>query len=78
MDINLCPLFFSCSNALLRPTTVVHEVSHQHPGTDDHAYEDSSAYASLSASKAMDNAASYATAVRQVYHGGAQGPGLTC
>jgi hypothetical protein len=78
MDVNLCPFFFSCSNALIRPTTIVHEVAHQYPGAEDNAYEDRPAYATLSASDAMDNADSYAVGVRQVYHSGAQGPGLTC
>jgi outer membrane protein OmpA-like peptidoglycan-associated protein len=77
-DINLCPLWFACTNYFLRVATIVHEVSHQYPGTDDYAYEDVAAYATLPAADAMDNAASYATAARQVYHGGRHGPGETC
>ena len=77
-DVNLCPLFFGCGNGLLRPTTVIHEVSHQYPGTEDKAYEDAAAYTTLSPADAMDNAASYATTARQIFFGGAHGPGETC
>lgn len=77
-DVNLCPLFFTCSNGLKRDSTIVHEVSHQYPGTDDKAYEHEAGYATLSSTDAMDNAASYEVFTREVYHNGSHGPGESC
>lgn len=77
-DVNLCPFWFSCGNYFVRVPTIIHEVAHQYPGAVDNAYEDTPAYAGLSATDAMDNADSYAVFVRQVYHGGSHGPGETC
>lgn len=77
-DINMCPLWFNCGNYFKRVSTIVHEVAHQHPGAADQAYEHEGAYASLAPAVAMDNADSYAVATRQIYHGGAHGPGETC
>jgi hypothetical protein len=78
-DINLCPLFFTCVNNLLRITTVVHEVAHKYPGSGaDKAYETEDAYAKLTSAQALDNADSYAVFTRQVFYNGAHGPGETC
>lgn len=74
-DVNICPSWFS-SSYLKRVSTLIHERAHQYPGATDNAYEWSSAYGSLSASDAIDNAESYAVTTRQIYHGGAHGPGI--
>ena len=77
-DVNLCPLWFSCSNYYKRVSTIIHEVAHQHPGADDNAYEHQAAYATLNSADAIDNAASYEVAARQIYYSGSHGPGETC
>jgi Domain of unknown function (DUF4157)/Lysine-specific metallo-endopeptidase len=77
-DINACPLWFSCGNYFKRVSTLIHERAHQFPGATDNAYEWAAAYATLSPSDAIDNAESYAVAARQIFHGGAHGPGETC
>ena len=74
-DVNLCPLWFSCIDYFLRVSTIIHEVAHQNPGADDHAYEWQPAYASLSPADAIDNAEAYAVTARQIYHLGGHGPG---
>jgi hypothetical protein len=76
--VNICPLWFTCANYFKRVSTLIHERAHQYPGATDNAYEWDPAYATLSAANAIDNADSYAVATRQIYHAGAQGPGLTC
>jgi len=77
-DINLCPLFFSCSNSLKTDSTIVHEVAHQYPGAEDIAYERAAAYATLTPADAMNNAESYAVFAREVFYNGSHGPGETC
>ena len=77
-DINVCPGWFSCGNYFTRVSTLIHERAHQYPGATDNAYEWQASYASLSASDAIDNADSYAVAVRQIYHGGKHSPGESC
>jgi hypothetical protein len=77
-DVNICPLWFTCANYFKRVSTLIHERAHQYPGATDNAYEWDPAYATLSAANAIDNADSYAVATRQIYHAGAQGPGLVC
>jgi hypothetical protein len=77
-DINLCPLWFTCTNSRKQIGTIIHEVAHKRPGAEDKAYEWDPAYATLSTADAMDNAESYAVAARQIYHGGSYGPGETC
>jgi hypothetical protein len=74
-DVNLCPLWFVCSDYFTRVTTIIHEVAHQHPGATDNAYEWNPAYGSLSSADAIDNAESYAVTARQIYHMGSHGPG---
>ncbi len=74
-DINVCPRWFNCPDYFKRVSTLIHERAHQHPGANDHAYEWQSSYSSLSSSDAIDNADSYAVAARQIFHGGAEGPG---
>ena len=74
-DIHVCPPWFRCRDYFRRVTTLIHERAHQHPGATDNAYEWEAGYAALSPSDAIDNAESYAVAARQIYHGGARGPG---
>ena len=77
-DINVCPLYFTCGNAMIRVKVFIHERAHQYPGATDNAYEHESSYATLSVADAIDNADSYAVATRQIHFGGAHGPGETC
>jgi hypothetical protein len=77
-DINVCPIWFSCGNYFKRVSTLIHERAHQYPGATDNSYEWEPTYATISASAAINNAESYAVATRQIYHGGAYGPGLHC
>jgi hypothetical protein len=72
--IHVCPLWFT-SEYFSRVQTLVHERAHQHPGATDNAYDWQSSYATLSPADAIDNADSYAVAARQIFHGGAHGPG---
>ncbi len=77
-DVNLCPRFFTCGNAYVRYSTIIHEVSHKEPGTSDKGYEDTPDYATLSTEDAIDNADSYEAFIRQVYFNGSHGPGEKC
>jgi hypothetical protein len=77
-DINVCPGWFDCNNYFIRVKALIHERAHQYPGAGDRSYEDQPTYATISASDAIDNADSYAVAARQIYHGGAHGPGEGC
>lgn len=73
-DIHVCPPWFR-ENYYNRVETLIHERAHQYPGAEDEAYNWQPSYATLSPSDAIDNADSYAVAARQIYHGGAHGPG---
>jgi hypothetical protein len=75
-DIHVCPPWFNCRDYYRRVTTIIHERAHQYPGATDNAYEWQGSYATMSLSDAVDNADSYAVAARQIYHGGARGPGM--
>jgi hypothetical protein len=75
-DIHVCPPWFQCRDYFRRVTTLIHERAHQYPGATDNAYEWESSYSSLTSDDAIDNAESYAVAARQIYHGGAHGPGM--
>jgi hypothetical protein len=75
--VHVCPPWFRCRDYFRRVTTLIHERAHQYPGATDNAYEWESAYSTLSSDDAIDNAESYAVAARQIYHGGAHGPGTT-
>lgn len=74
-DIHVCPPWFNCRDYYRRVTTLIHERAHQYPGATDNAYEWEGGYATLGVDDAIDNAESYAVAARQIYHGGARGPG---
>ncbi len=74
-DIHVCPPWFNCPDHKTRVRTLIHERAHQHPGATDNAYEFEATYATLSPDDAMDNAEFYAVAARQIFHGGAEGPG---
>jgi hypothetical protein len=59
-NLHLCPYWFR-SAADRQAATVIHEISHDIVGTDDNAYQwETAKYNALSASKAMNNADSYA------------------
>jgi hypothetical protein len=73
-DIHVCPLWYG-QDYFNRVRTLVHERAHQYPGADDNAYNWEPRYATLPPQDAVDNADSYATAARQIFHGGAHGPG---
>jgi hypothetical protein len=77
-DINLCPPYFTCVRSLRRIAIIPHEAAHKYLGVTDNAYEADPEYATQSAADAMDNAASYAVAARQIHHAGAHGPGESC
>jgi Domain of unknown function (DUF4157)/Lysine-specific metallo-endopeptidase len=76
-NIHVCPPWFQCRDYFGRVKTLIHERAHQYPGATDNAYEWESSYSSLKPDDAIDNAESYAVAARQIYHGGAHGPGTT-
>ena len=76
-DIHVCPPWFKCRDYFRRVTTLIHERAHQYPGATDNAYEGQASYATLPVDEAIDNAESFAVAARQIYHGGAHGPGTT-
>jgi outer membrane protein OmpA-like peptidoglycan-associated protein len=73
-DIHVCPPWYK-HGYFRRVTTLIHERAHQYPGATDNAYEWEAGYATLSAEDAIDNADSYGVIARQIYHGGAHGPG---
>ena len=73
-DIHVCPPWYA-QDYFNRVRTLIHERAHQYPGATDNAYNWESSYATLSPEDAIDNADSYAVAARQIYHGGAHGPG---
>jgi hypothetical protein len=73
-NIHVCPPWYT-QDYFNRVRTLIHERAHQYPGASDNAYNWSSDYATLSPDDAIDNADSYAVAARQIYHGGAHGPG---
>jgi hypothetical protein len=79
-NVEICPLWFRCTNYFTRVTTLIHERAHQYPGATDHSYEFQGGYATMPPEDAIDNAESFAVAARQIYHGGARGPGAggTC
>ena len=59
-DLHLCPYWFR-SDGELQASTVIHELAHDVTGADDNAYEwETTKYARMSVSDAMDNADSYA------------------
>jgi hypothetical protein len=59
-DLHLCPYWFN-SGAELQAATVIHELAHDVVGCDDNAYEwQTTKYANMSVSDAIDNADSYA------------------
>jgi outer membrane protein OmpA-like peptidoglycan-associated protein len=74
-DVHACPAWFTCRNYFVRVGALIHERAHQHPGATDHFYEWQAGYSTLSADDAIDNADSFTVAARQIYHGGAHGPG---
>jgi hypothetical protein len=73
-NIHVCPIWFT-EDYFQRVSTLIHERAHQYPGATDNAYDWQASYATLSPADAIDNADSYAVAARQIYHGGAHGPG---
>jgi hypothetical protein len=73
-DIHVCPPWYG-NDYFQRVTTLIHERAHQYPGAAGDTYEWDADYATLSPEDAIDNAESYAVIARQIYHGGAHGPG---
>ena len=74
-NIHVCPAWFQCKEYLDRVKTLIHERAHQYPGAGGDTYEDEAEYAKLSPDDAVENADSYALTARQIYYGGAHGPG---
>lgn len=74
-NIHVCPPWFKCTDYFDRVKTLIHERAHQYPGAGGDTYEDEAEYAKLSPEDAVENADCYALTARQIFHGGAHGPG---
>ena len=72
--IHVCPPWFA-GDFFTRVAVLIHERAHQYPRADGDVYDYDASYATLSPDDAIDNADSYSIAARQIYHGGAHGPG---
>ena len=78
-EVRICnPQWFRCPNFFKRVTTLIHEIVHSDLTYSGDIYEWSSGYFNMGWGTAQRNADSYAVFIRQVYHGGSRGPGMTC